>query len=61
MERGLARAAGAESRLFHASPRLSSDNGAMVARAARFRLLRGDVADPAFSANAALPFPGLRS
>jgi N6-L-threonylcarbamoyladenine synthase len=61
MRRRLARAAADDARLFHASPRLSSDNGAMVARAARFRLLRGDVADPAFSANAALPFPGLRS
>jgi len=61
MQRRLVRAAGAEAHLFHASPRLSSDNGAMVARAAQFRLLRGDVADPAFSADAALPFPGLRS
>ena len=45
--------------LFHASPRLSLDNGAMVARAARFRFERGEVASPDASATAALPFPGL--
>ncbi len=46
-------------RLFHASPRLSVDNGAMVARAAAFRLLRGEASDVDLSANASLPFPGL--
>lgn len=57
--RRLRRVAGREARLFFASPRLSSDNGAMVARAARFHLLRGAVAPPDLAAHAALPFPGL--
>jgi N6-L-threonylcarbamoyladenine synthase len=47
-------------KVFHASPRLSLDNGAMVARAARFRFDRGDVGDFETSASARLPFPGLR-
>jgi N6-L-threonylcarbamoyladenine synthase len=50
---------GPEGRLFHASPRLSLDNGAMVARAAAFRLERGDVASLLVSADANLPFPNL--
>ena len=50
---------GEEGRLFHATPRLSLDNGAMVARAALFRLERGDVASLEVSADANLPFPGL--
>lgn len=46
-------------RLFHASPRLSLDNGAMVARAARFRYDLGEVAGPDATARADLAFPGL--
>jgi N6-L-threonylcarbamoyladenine synthase len=49
------------SRVFLASPRLSLDNGAMVARAARFRYDRGEVASLDASASAGLPFPGLRA
>ncbi|MDX1645896.1 MAG: tRNA (adenosine(37)-N6)-threonylcarbamoyltransferase complex transferase subunit TsaD [Longimicrobiales bacterium] len=45
--------------VFWASPRLSLDNGAMVARAARFRYREGDVGAPDGSASATLPFPGL--
>ena len=45
--------------LFHSSPRLALDNGAMVARAARFRFDRGEVATPRESASASLAFPGL--
>jgi N6-L-threonylcarbamoyladenine synthase len=45
--------------LFHASPRLSLDNGAMVARAGAYRLERGDVAQLNASADPNLPFPGL--
>jgi N6-L-threonylcarbamoyladenine synthase len=52
--------------LLHASPRLSLDNGAMIARAAAFHLARagedGADRDPAslrLDADAALPFPGL--
>jgi N6-L-threonylcarbamoyladenine synthase len=45
--------------LYHSSLRLALDNGAMVARAARFRFDRGEVAVPRTSASAAYPFPGL--
>ena len=51
---------GEEGRLFLASPRLSLDNGAMVARAARFRYDQGQVAHFDITAAADLPFPGLR-
>ncbi|HSM61051.1 MAG TPA: tRNA (adenosine(37)-N6)-threonylcarbamoyltransferase complex transferase subunit TsaD [Longimicrobiales bacterium] len=50
---------GPDGRVFHASPRLSLDNGAMVARAARFRYDLGQVAAPDVTAAADLPFPGL--
>ena len=50
---------GEGARLFLASPRLSLDNGAMVARAARFRWERGDAAPAELTASASLPFPGL--
>jgi len=50
---------GASGTLLHATTRLSLDNGAMVARAARFRYDRGDVGAPDGSASATLPFPGL--
>jgi N6-L-threonylcarbamoyladenine synthase len=50
---------GPEGRVHFASPRLSLDNGAMVARAGLFRLGRGERAAPDASADAALPFPGL--
>jgi N6-L-threonylcarbamoyladenine synthase len=45
--------------LLHASPRLSLDNAAMVARAGAFRLERGEVAGLDASADPGLPFPGL--
>ena len=50
---------GPAGRIFRASPRLSLDNGAMVARAGRFRLGRGETARPELSASATLSFPGL--
>lgn len=55
----MSRRLGDDGRLFTASTRLSLDNGAMVARAARFRFDRGDVGTLDGSASAALPFPGL--
>jgi N6-L-threonylcarbamoyladenine synthase len=51
---------GTEGTLLHATPRLSLDNGAMVARTARFRYDLGEVAPPDASARADLAFPGLR-
>ncbi len=59
LREALKRALGEEGTLFHASPRLSLDNGAMVARAARFRLERGDIAGLEADARANMPFPGL--
>lgn len=50
---------GPNGRLYVASPRLSMDNGAMVARAALFHLQRGDLGSPELSADANLPFPDL--
>ncbi len=55
----MARRLGPDARVFHASPRLSLDNGAMVARAASFRLANGDASTYELTADAALPFPGL--
>ncbi|MGD2069449.1 MAG: tRNA (adenosine(37)-N6)-threonylcarbamoyltransferase complex transferase subunit TsaD [Gemmatimonadota bacterium] len=46
--------------VLRASPRLSVDNGAMVARAGRFRLERGDLRFPEGAAAATLAFPGMR-
>ena len=60
LRRALGKRLGPSGRLFFASPRLSLDNGAMVARAARFRYDRGDMASSDVSASASLPFPGLR-
>jgi N6-L-threonylcarbamoyladenine synthase len=55
----MTRRLGDDGRVFASSPRLSVDNGAMVARAAGFRLSRGEVSGLDVSADAALPFPGL--
>lgn len=57
MERRL----GDSGQLLHASLRLSLDNGAMVAKAADFRLSRGESSGWELNANAALPFPGLEA
>jgi N6-L-threonylcarbamoyladenine synthase len=46
--------------LFHPSPRLATDNAAMVARAARFRHSIGETGGLDLNARADLPFPGLR-
>jgi len=59
LREAMATALGPGGRLFFASPRLSLDNGAMVARAARFRHDRGETAPIHASASASLPFPGL--
>ena len=55
----LAERLGPEGSLFAASERLSLDNGAMVARAALFRLEREETATLDATADAKLPFPGL--
>jgi N6-L-threonylcarbamoyladenine synthase len=48
-----------DGRVFFSSPRLAQDNAAMVARAAAFRLDRGEVGALDESARADLPFPGM--
>jgi N6-L-threonylcarbamoyladenine synthase len=47
--------------LFAPSPRLSTDNAAMIARAAVFHYRRGEVAGLDLNAHAGLDFPGLVS
>jgi N6-L-threonylcarbamoyladenine synthase len=56
----LARRLGAGGEVYAPSPRLSTDNGAMIARAALFRWARDGAAGLDLSARADLPFPGLR-
>jgi N6-L-threonylcarbamoyladenine synthase len=56
----LTRELGSAGELFAPSPRLSTDNAAMIARAAVFRYQRGDVAGHDLNARPDLPFPGLR-
>jgi N6-L-threonylcarbamoyladenine synthase len=55
LERGL----GPDGRLFYPSPRMATDNGAMVARTAAFRWERGARSGLDLTARADLPFPGL--
>jgi N6-L-threonylcarbamoyladenine synthase len=45
-------------RVFAPSPRLATDNAAMIARAGLFRLERGERAGLGLSAHASLPLPG---
>lgn len=57
-ERLEARIPGGE--ILYPSPRLATDNAAMIARAGRFRFDRGEVAGLELTARADLPFPGLK-
>ncbi|MBX6362896.1 MAG: tRNA (adenosine(37)-N6)-threonylcarbamoyltransferase complex transferase subunit TsaD [Gemmatimonadetes bacterium] len=59
LRRGLAEALGEGGRLFHPTPRLATDNGAMIARAALFHYEAGHLAPLDVTARADLPFPGL--
>ena len=54
-----AAAADAGAKVFAPSPRLATDNAAMIARAGLFRLERGETADLALNAYASLPIPGM--
>jgi N6-L-threonylcarbamoyladenine synthase len=56
----LAERLGPERPLLAPSPRLATDNAAMIARAAVFRHSRGEAAGLDVNARADLPFPGLR-
>ena len=50
---------GDSGRLYSPSPRLATDNAAMVACLAEHRLRAGEVADLSLNADPSLPFPGL--
>lgn len=60
LRRSLRERLGGEGRLFVPSPRLSTDNAAMVARAGAYRLGRGERSGLELNADPSLPFPGLR-
>ena len=60
LRKELSQRLGSSGNLHFASPRLSLDNAAMVARAARFRHDRGEVAPLDASASANSAFPGLQ-
>lgn len=45
--------------LFAPSPRLATDNAAMIAAAGLYRLHRREFADPSMTATASLPIPGI--
>jgi N6-L-threonylcarbamoyladenine synthase len=55
----LAEGLGPGGELFAPSPRLATDNAAMIARAALFHYQRGETAPLDLTARADLPFPGL--
>jgi N6-L-threonylcarbamoyladenine synthase len=47
--------------VFAPTPRLATDNAAMIARAGHWRLSRGERSDASLNAYASLPIPGLRT
>jgi N6-L-threonylcarbamoyladenine synthase len=55
----LREALGVGGELYYPSPRLATDNAAMIARAAVFHYRRGETAGLDLNARADLPFPGL--
>jgi N6-L-threonylcarbamoyladenine synthase len=59
LREALQRKLGSRGELYAPSPRLSTDNAAMIARAALFRWRRGEAAGLELNARADLPFPGL--
>ena len=59
LRESLSRRLGRGGELYAPSPRLSTDNAAMIARAALFRWRRGEAGGLDLNARADLPFPGL--
>ncbi|MBX3133937.1 MAG: tRNA (adenosine(37)-N6)-threonylcarbamoyltransferase complex transferase subunit TsaD [Gemmatimonadaceae bacterium] len=57
--RSTAKELGAE--VFAPTPRLATDNAAMIAAAGLFRFARGERSDATLNAHSALPIPGVRS
>ncbi|HEX5520633.1 MAG TPA: tRNA (adenosine(37)-N6)-threonylcarbamoyltransferase complex transferase subunit TsaD [Longimicrobiaceae bacterium] len=59
LREALAEALGPDGELYAPSPRLATDNAAMIARTALFHYQRGERAPLELNARADLPFPGL--
>lgn len=59
LREGLQAALAPAGELYYPSPRLATDNGAMIARTAQYRYARGEVAGLDFTARADMVFPGL--
>jgi N6-L-threonylcarbamoyladenine synthase len=59
LREALREALGPAGELYAPTPRLATDNAAMIARAALFRLERGEASSLDVTARADLPFPGL--
>lgn len=59
LRESLRRKLGRDGELYAPSPRLSTDNAAMIARAGLFRWRRGEAGGLDLNARADLPFPGL--
>jgi N6-L-threonylcarbamoyladenine synthase len=59
LQAALADRYGDRGQLFHPSPRLATDNAAMIARTAMFRYEQGDIGSSDATARADMPFPGL--
>ena len=53
------RAADAQLVVYAPTPRLATDNAAMIAAAGAFRFAQGEIGEIGFSAHAALPIPGM--
>ncbi len=60
LRNALAEQLGTTGQLFYPSPRLATDNGAMIARTAVFRFSQAEIAGLDLTARADMPFPGLR-
>ena len=56
---GMAIGLGGGAAVYAPGPRLATDNAAMIARAALFRLARGERSGPDLNAYASRPLPGL--
>lgn len=59
LREAMTEALGSGGELYHPTPRLATDNGAMIAAAGRFRFERDGAAAADLTARADLPFPGM--
>jgi N6-L-threonylcarbamoyladenine synthase len=61
LQDGVQRAIASTGRVFAPTPKLATDNAAMIARAGLWRLEHGEHSGPELNAYASLPIPGLRA